>query len=59
MLQDTEIRAASQATDILPEPLNSATHADWAIEKEPATTEDVHYYMINWGLTALGLTRNQ
>eukprot|EP00959_Pyramimonas_sp_CCMP1952_P143211 2998336-Pyramimonas_sp.AAC.1 len=59
MLQGNEDRAAGEATNALPEPLNTRMYADWAIEREPAAAESVNAFMGNWGPAALNLARNQ
>eukprot|EP00959_Pyramimonas_sp_CCMP1952_P244462 5109980-Pyramimonas_sp.AAC.1 len=58
MLQDIAIRATGEEKDTLPEPIHASMHADWAIDREPATLEETSAFMAKWDPTAMNLTRD-
>eukprot|EP00959_Pyramimonas_sp_CCMP1952_P155091 3244892-Pyramimonas_sp.AAC.1 len=59
MLQESEIRTTGEDTNALPEPINTKWYADWAVERDRATVEEMNAFMVNWGPLTMNLTRSQ
>eukprot|EP00959_Pyramimonas_sp_CCMP1952_P321630 6730420-Pyramimonas_sp.AAC.1 len=57
MLQDDEVRTIVEASIALPEPPNPQRHADWAIEREPATVDGVNAFIGSCDPATLQLSR--